>query len=466
MAPTRRRMTHWMGALMALAALMSMALAGCDAPTLPFDSVPAQQCVAQGRGALGKDGGVIVPLTAYDPTAKYHTSGLYAVRGDGALAWSCATTTYVGWNDAQLVGGTLYAIAGTEFEKEGPTPTHVHALYAIRPTDGKQLWQYSFRAGATSALDFDGGRIFFASVTSDGANEHSNLYALSAANGALAWQESFGDTVGQPMIAGGRIYLPITDPSGPQLRALSERDGGQVWSDQLAGQDALANIVTAGDVIAYAHDDTLTALDAVTGAPRWSHAVPASVDAPLAAADGAIISAAGQSVFAFDAASGALRWSAVLDARALVQSATARVTYATTLTPDGQYGQVVALDTRSGDILWQRDLPDLATLALGGADAWLLVPVGAQKLATLVALDAQGDERWRYAGQSPYNTGALLPDGATLYYVWQGLEAGVAVNPTTITYVTCLRASDGAALWTTPLPAFNASPLPPLLVTA
>ncbi|MDE3229930.1 MAG: PQQ-like beta-propeller repeat protein, partial [Chloroflexota bacterium] len=317
----------------------------------------------------------------------------------------------------------------------------------------------------TSALTFDGGRIFVTSVTSDGASSHSNLYALSAASGALAWQASFGDTVGQPMVAGGRVFLPVTDPSGPQLRALSERDGGQVWSAQLTGQDALASLALTGNVIAYTHDNTLTALDAATGAPRWSHAAPASIDAPLAVANGDIIFASGQSVFAFDAASGALRWSAVLDARALVQSATASVTYVTTLTTEGQFGQAVALDTHSGDILWQRDLPDLATLALGGADAWLLVPVGAQKLATLVALDAQGADRWRYAGQSPYNIGAVIPSGATLYYVWQGLQSGIAVNPTTITYVTCLRASDGAALWTTPLPALNAFPLSPLLVT-
>ncbi len=63
---------QWRGrvaALLGLAALFGVTLAGCDAPTLPFASVPAQRCVAQQRGALGAGGGVVVPLAAFDPTA-------------------------------------------------------------------------------------------------------------------------------------------------------------------------------------------------------------------------------------------------------------------------------------------------------------------------------------------------------------------------------------------------------------
>ncbi|HEX8729791.1 MAG TPA: hypothetical protein VF739_14260 [Ktedonobacterales bacterium] len=59
--------------------------------------------------------------------------------------------------------------------------------------------------------------------------------------------------------------------------------------------------------------------------------------------------------------------------------------------------------------------------------------------------------------------GALIPTGDDLYYVWQSFQFG-EVNAPTTTYGTCLRASDGAALWTTPLAAQNTMPLPPLLV--
>jgi outer membrane protein assembly factor BamB len=448
-----------------LVALLGVTLAGCDATTLPFTGVPAQQCVAQRHGSLGAGGGVVVPLAAFDPVAKYHTSGLYAVRADsGTLAWSCASTTYVGWDDAQLVNGTLYAIAGTEYSREGPMPTHVHGLYAIRPQDGKQLWAYSFQAGSTSALAFDKGTIFISSVTTDGASEHSNLYAVATTSGALAWKESFGDTVGQPMIAGGHILLMVNDPSGPQLRALSERDGSQLWSVALPSPAAASSLIMAGGQVAYYQDATITMLDATSGRTLWTHDAPANITRSLVAASGALFFATSQSVLAYDSASGALRWSAVLGANPWVEAATAQAVYVVTQTADGQPVRAFALAASSGDILWQRGMTSLSALALGGADPYLLIPTGANKLTTLVALDTQGGERWRYDSQNPYNIAALIPHGANLYYIWQGLEAGVTVNPTTITYVTCLRAVDGSALWTTPLPALNTTFLQPLLV--
>lgn len=453
------------GVALALALVAALALAGCAAPTLPFTGVPAQQCVAQRHGDLGAGGGVVVPLAAFDPVAKYHTSGLYAVRADsGALAWSCATTTYTGWDDAQVVNGTLYAIAGTEYAKEGPLPTHVHGLYAIRPRDGKQLWAYSFQAGSTSPLAFDQGTIFVSSATTDGASEHSNLYAVQESNGSLAWKESFGDTVGQPLIAGGHILLTVNDPSGPQLRALSERDGSQLWSVALPSADAASALIMAGGQVAYYQDATITTLDAASGRTLWTHDAPANITRSLVAASGAIVFATRQSVFAYDSASGALRWSAVLGANPWVEAATAQAVYVVTQTADSQPVRAFALAASSGDILWQHGMTSLSALALGGADPYLLIPTGANKLTTLVALDAQGGERWRYDSQNPYNMAALIPHGANLYYIWQGLEAAVYVNPTTITFVTCLRAADGSALWTTPLPARNTWFMQPLVV--
>src|SRR6185437_13191994 len=147
----------------------------------------------------------------FDPTSANHTSALYGVRGgDGALAWSCASTTYAGWNDAQLVNGVVYAIAGTESIKEGPLKAHAHGIYAIRPRDGRQLWSYSFQAGATSRLTFDGGMLYVSAITDNGASSHSNLYAIHTSTGALAWSESFSEMLGQPIIVDHHIVVIVT----------------------------------------------------------------------------------------------------------------------------------------------------------------------------------------------------------------------------------------------------------------
>jgi outer membrane protein assembly factor BamB len=447
---------------------MSVTLAGCDLPQ-PFVSVPAQHCVSQRQGALGAGGGVIIPLMANDPTSSDHTSALYAVRAsDGALAWSCASTTYAGWDDARLVNGVVYAIAGTAPTKDAPAPTHVHAIYAMRPQDGRQLWSYSFRAGSTSALTFDGGMLFVSATTADGASSHGNLYAIRVATGALALNASIGETLGDPIIVDHRIVILVTTASGRELRAISESDGAAVWTYPLLGNQSPAPWLTLNGMLYFSTGAALTAIDGATGATRWTQSGFANMRGQLFSAQGAILFSASQSVFAFDQASGAMRWSAVLGAQPQLLAVSEQMAYAVTQGPDGIPDRLYALNISTGDVLWQRAAPFAAVVTPAvGADVYLTISTGAETLANVVALDQRGGVRWTYKGASPYANGALIPAGATLYYVWQAFRSGsgIADNTPVITYVTALRMSDGSAQWTTPLPAHNTYLLPPLLVS-
>lgn len=457
--------------LLGLLALALGLLAGCAPPQLP-GSVPAQSCVSQRSGSLGADGGLVVALRAFDPTAANHTSTLSGVRSsDGAIAWSCASSTYAGWDDAQLVNGVVYAIAGTEPTKDFPARTHAHGLYAIRPQDGHQLWSYSFQAGSTSTLAFADGLVYFSAITTDGSASHSNLYAIHTSNGALAWSESFGNTAGQPIVVGPQLIIPITSATAQgkqgteELRAISERDGSTVWSDTLPGGDTLESWLSLGGALYYTDGSALTALDGATGKTRWTQPGFSDLGGPLISAQGAILFSTSQGVLAFDLASGAMRWSAVLADRPQLLAVSSTLAYVTTQDTDGVAKRLYALDTQTGDVRWQQDAPFAASPTADASGAtYFTVSVGPQKLANVVAVDARGAQRWVYKGQSPYAGVALIPHGGVVYYVWQGLQAGVAENSTTITYVTCLRASDGAALWTTQLAAFNADVLPPMLV--
>ena len=454
-----------------LLAVLLAALAGCALPP-PFASAPAQNCISQQRsGALGAGGGLVVALAANDPTAPDHTSALYGIRGsDGAVAWSCASTTYAGWDDAQLVGGAIYALAGTAPSRDAPAPTHAHGLYAIRPQDGKQLWRYSFQAGSTSPLAFDGDLLFFSAVTSDGESSHSNLYAIRAATGALAWSESFGDAIGQPIVVAHRLVVPIFTAntpgaqSGQELRGLNEADGSMVWSDTLASGDTLVSWLSLGGALYYTDGSALTALDGATGKTRWTQLGFSELGGPLYSARGAILFSASLSVFAFDQATGAMRWSAVLNGTPQLLTVSSARAYAATLGSAGMDSHLYALDVGTGDVRWQHDAPFAASPAADASgNTYFSISTGPQKLANVVALDARGVLRWTYKGQSPYSANALIPTGGALYYVWQSFQFG-AVNAPITTYVTCLRAADGAEQWTTPLAARNAYPLPPMLV--
>jgi outer membrane protein assembly factor BamB len=466
----RRHIGGWGGApfpllgLLGLLALLVMTLAGCALPQ-PFGGVPAQNCVSQRQGSLGVEGGIVVALAAFDPTAADHTSALYGVRAnDGALAWSCASTTYAGWNDARLVNGVVYAIAGTEFPKEGPLKTRTHGVYAIRPRDGHQLWSYSFQAGSTSQLAFDGGMLYVSAITDDGASSHSNLYAIHTSNGALAWAESFSEMLGQPIIVDHHLVTVITTTRGQELRALNESDGATLWTDPLASGAYLGSWLSLNGALYFSDGDALTALDGASGATRWTQAGFSNISSQLFSAQGAILFSANTNVFAFDQTSGAMRWSAVVADKPTLVQVSDQAAYAVTQGPDSLPDHLFALNLSTGDVLWQRDTPMSGAITpTADAGAYLTISTGAQKLADVEALDQRGALRWTYTGTSPYSGVALIPMGDAVFCVWQGLQA--RVSPLTLTSVTRLRASDGVAQWTTQLPASNAFPLPPLLIS-
>ncbi len=449
----------------ALALLLSGIFSGCATPQ-PFDSVPAQRCASQQQGALGAGGGIIVPLAANDPTSSDRTSALYAIRArDGGLAWSCASTTYAGWDDARLVNGVLYTLAGTAPTKDAPAPTHVHAIYAIRPQDGKQLWSYSFRAGSTSPLAFDGDMLFVTTSATDGASAHSNLYAIHTTTGVLAWEASYGDTLSAPIIVDHHIVTSVNATSGQELRAIDESSGKTVWSHPLSGNQPPVAWLVVNDALYISDGSALTRIDGASGSTRWTEQAFENLSSPLFSVPGAIIFSASQSILAFDTATGAMRWSAVLGAHPQLTAVVGQVAYAVTPGADGVADRIYALNVTTGDVIWQR--------GASGADiitpqesfgVYLTVSTGEQKPANVEALDQRGRLRWAYKGQSQYSGGALMPEGATLYYVWQELQPSIAENTPVATNVTALRASDGATLWTTPLPALNTYLLPPQLV--
>ncbi|HEU0026562.1 MAG TPA: PQQ-binding-like beta-propeller repeat protein [Ktedonobacterales bacterium] len=453
-------------ALLALLAPLSCALAACGV-SLPFVSAaPQQDCVAQQRGALGA-GGVIVPLAARDPTSSFHTSALYALRAsDGALAWSCASTTYAGWDDVQMVNGVIYAIAGTEPTHGFPPATHAHGLYAIRPQDGKQLWSYSFLAGSTSTLAFDGGLLFVSSVTTDPSGSQSALYAIHTASGALAWKVSFSAALGQPFTVAHRVIVPETSGGDQTLRALREDSGAAAWSKRIGSSAQPASPFTLGGAL-YLTDPnaaTLTAIDGASGATRWTQSIPGTATGQIVAAPGALIAPTGLGVLALDPATGAARWSAALGDEPQLVRVAGQTIYAVSWTSNNTPDRLYALSATNGRQLWSRDVSKLVSLGLlpgAGNQAYLTEPTRSRLLESVVALDQRGGDRWRFDGVSPYNSGIILASGDALYYIWQASPTGD--NPTDTTYVTRLRATDGAALWQTPLPALNADPVAPLL---
>lgn len=467
-------------ALLGLAALMSGALAACG----PFGAatVPQQSCKARVTGALGPTGGVVIPLAARDPTdTANNVSALYALDGsNGKLTWSCVSTTYAGWNDVQQVGGVIYALAGNVDSRGGGAATHAHAIYAIRPRDGKQLWEYSFLAGSASWMAFGGSMLFTETVT--GGNESGppghnpsvtfppvdeNLLAINTTSGALAWSRRLAGAASAPFTVAGYVVVPLDNGGGEwTLQAYSAGSGAPAWSSQLSHAEAdLISVFALGGEIYAVLDRSIVALDGASGATRWTQTLPDSISSQPYNDASALFIPMGQAVAAYNLASGAVRWSMTIGMRPSLWVAQNHRVYAVSYTANNTPDRIVALDGTSGRTLWSRDVSKLQGLSLipgAGDRLYLTEPTRAQLDETVVALDAQGNEQWRHDGHSPYNYGEILMSGNDVYYIWQAPTSTASNNPDS-TFVTCLRASDGAVSWQTALPGVNGDPVGPLV---
>lgn len=294
------------------------------------------------------------------------------------------------------------------------------------------------------------------------ATEWSQLQGSAAHTGALdaaidpplavAWGATVGGFVrGSPVLAGGRLFVPVTAYGTEQrggVVALDAATGAVLWDARDAAVDGpLA--VDGQRVLAAGVDGVVRAYDAATGVTDWDLALapelPAhsrALHAGPAVVDGAAFVGHQYAFAAVTAKDGDTRWTAI--------PSTAEFPSLTESTPAASADRVVAafgsddgvlaLDRITGKQAWRYDdaiTTNLeAPLALAGDHAILATSAG-----TVVAVDvASGDEAWRTT---------LVPDGFD-YALW--LRSSPAIADDTI-YVASQRgglfalAADGTPAW-------------------
>ena len=103
------------------------------------------------------------------------------------------------------------------------------------------------------------------------AHPRGDLYSLSLGDGDTRWHASVPRQPHRPAVAGGRVYLTTSDPGGDgsvvQARALS--DGSREWRRSVGGSIHIGPGVGAGLVYAADIDGLVTARDATDGTERW-----------------------------------------------------------------------------------------------------------------------------------------------------------------------------------------------------
>lgn len=265
----------------------------------------------------------------------------------------------------------------------------------------------------------------------------------------LAWARSTGGVLNlsSPIVAEGCTYVSVQDLDTPDAAragviAFSATDGGTRWHYRTDSSVEHSPAYGDGKIFAVSIVGTVYAIDAATGAERWTHKLSGPVErwvcsAPLYA-DGVVYVGHGPTFAALDARTGKELWRAEPFGRDWIppDSSPSIDGALVFLTP--QRLPTRALSTRTGDIVWTFTAKEIAEQAKLSAPK-LCCPVRDGVLYAsyglgFYALDAQtGELRWKAAARRGFSSPAVTADA-----IYIGTTSGK---------VLCLNRGDGAVRW-------------------
>ena len=368
-------------------------LAGARAATaaadLPYGADPGQTRRMPGPGVPSKPvllwrtsvpGGVSAsPIVAGGQVIVGAENGqLYGLDFDsGAILWTFHAGGAI-TSPAAESGGAIF-VAATD-----------HVLHAIDLSTHEERWR--FAGASTNAIPTVAGDVVLI-----GTVEHV-IVALDQATGAERWRLAVdGTAASAAAMAGGIAYLG-GDLDG-KVYAIDVQSGKLLWSYQTGATGMLTPSVLDGTLYVSAQDPPgrnakIVALNALTGAERWTYATPDGVRLGTLAVDGSRVysqtGAAQPAVVALDRATGRLEWQVPLGGFGASALADA-VLYATA---DGS-GEVGAFDVASGLTRWtyQAGAGVLGEVAITKATLLFGAGRGTDGRGSIVALVAPGDAR-------------------------------------------------------------------------
>jgi eukaryotic-like serine/threonine-protein kinase len=235
------------------------------------------------------------------------------------------------------------------------------------------------------------------------AGDPTAAWPIVSANGPVAVM---------PAVVGGVVY--VADQGGI-VRALDAESGAQRWSNDMHSPVNASPAVGGGLVIVGTDAGQVIALDVATGNVVWRFPTLASARAsPAIVGDVVFVGSDDGDVYALDVATGVKRWATSLGA-----PVTRGVAVSDGIVYAGATGGIFsAMNAATGAVMWRRD--DLGAGEVGTpmvADGLVFVAGGLLEEGPsdrTTALDIRdGKERWHFApgdGQPVYN--GAVADGA------------------------------------------------------
>ncbi len=277
---------------------------------LAFGDAPARAFTAQIEGASNKRRLGSAPVVG--------AGKLFAVGTDGRVTAFDATTGARVWTyQSELTDDTRASAfgGGVSFAQDRLYGTDgAGNVFALDANTGAPLWKVKpggpLRGSPTVAF----GNIFVMS-------QDNQLFALSATDGSLGWQESGSTTmagvfgVAAPAAGNGTV---VTGYTSGELVAYRYENGRSLWADALARTSistqvgALSDIdadpiIDSGQVFALGQGGRMAAYELVTGQRLWELNV-AGISTPAIAGDWIFALTDDARLMAIARSSGKVRW--------------------------------------------------------------------------------------------------------------------------------------------------------------
>lgn len=281
------------------------------------------------------------------------------------------------------------------------------------------------------------------------ADRYGIVEALDAATGKQKWKVDLSTRTGFfssniPALLSGGItvegdMLYIGSEHG-KVFALNSKDGSIAWQTQVAGEALSHPVVSDGLVLIHTSNGMFQALDQTTGASKWevNLDVPAlslrGESAPAVAFGGAIVGGDNGTISAVIMNQGQMIWqqrisqpSGATEIDRLSDVDTSPVVVNGVVYALAYNGDLSALDLRSGQIMWKREIGGVKNLIVDNGHIYVV-----DQNDRVVALNTDGGvELWRQSGllhrnlTSPvlYNGYLVMGDGEG-YLHWINTDDG------------------------------------------
>jgi outer membrane protein assembly factor BamB len=259
------------------------------------------------------------------------------------------------------------------------------------------------------------------------------VYSVDKKTGKVNWKKDFGElSAAAPAYSDGIVYALHLDPD--QIVAIRAKDGKELWRKAIGSPGSESSPVVVGDRLIFGCQcGSVYALNPKTGAILWQTETAGEVKGAVAVHDGVVFgSNYGGEFFAIDAQSGAKKWSTPIIGGAFGRGGGA---YSTPAVAYGRVyvgafdGRVYSLDEDTGDVAWTHSTgaevyPGPVVADVEGAPP--AVYIGSAD-GNAYALNAQtGGVLWSH-GVGAQITGSAVLIGKTVYFA-KNSEAGGTIG--------------------------------------